>query len=109
MTQNNEVRRIPISGGLYARLGEEVQAIQSKGPHFKVNEAKLITAIVELFLERHLEKDRTLLDGKFFDKKSYLRGLIDKSESEADLSTSIGQFLEITKERVRKRRSADSE
>lgn len=74
-------------------LTNEVQAIKQKGVHFKVNEAKLIGAIVELFFELHLEKDRARLEAKFFDKKAYLKTLIEKAESEADLSASLNEYL----------------
>lgn len=93
MDQNTTNKRIPLPDGVFAMLSNEVQVIKQKGVHFKVNEAKLVAAVVELFFELHLEKDRTRLAAKFFDKRAYLKTLIEKSESEADLSASLNEFL----------------
>ena len=93
LDQNTASKRIPLPDGVFTKLSNEVQVIKQKGVHFKVNEAKLVAAVVELFFELHLEKDRARLEAKFFDKRAYLQTLIEKSESEADLSASLNEFL----------------
>ena len=105
LDQSTASKRIPLPDEVFTKLSSEVQAIKQKGVHFKVNEAKLTAAIVELFFELHLEKDRTRLEAKFFDKKAYLKTLIEKSGSETDLSALLNEFLGTTKKKTIKKES----
>ncbi len=93
----DDIKRIAISGPLFSALEKEVSVIKQKGPHYKVNESKLATAIIGRFLEHYLEKDRKWIEGQFFDRKTYLKGLIDKATSEDDLSSSVKEYLQFTK------------
>ena len=86
-------KRLAISSDAYALLEAEVGNLKQKGAHFKLNEAKLASVVIELFCAKYLDKERKQIEAKFFDKKSYLKMLIEKSTSEDDLSHSLSEFF----------------
>jgi hypothetical protein len=90
-------KRIALSSTALELLEVEVKRIKEKGPHFKLNESKLASAIIELFGLKYLNKECEQIEARFFDKKSYLRTLIEKSRSEDDLSNSLNEFIQKTK------------
>ena len=95
--RNEDGKRIALSTQLFEALEREVAAIKQKGSHLKVNESKLATAMIERFMDRYSTKDRKWIEDKFFDKRTYLKGLIDKSTSEDDLSSSVKEFLHMSR------------
>lgn len=90
-------KRILLSTEAYALLDAEVNSLKQKGAHFKLNEAKLASVVIEIFCSKYMDKERKQIEAKFFNKKSYLKMLIEKSESEEDLSSSLNEFLHKTK------------
>lgn len=90
-------KRIALSTTALELLEAEVKRIKEKGPHFKLNESKLASAIIELFSAKYLNKECEQIEAKFFDKKTYLRTLIEKSRSEDELSNSLNEFIQKTK------------
>ena len=90
-------KRIALSTTALELLEAEVKRIKEKGPHFKLNESKLASAIIELFSAKYLNKECEQIEAKFFDKKTYLRILIEKSRSEDDLSNYLNEFIQKTK------------
>jgi hypothetical protein len=90
-------KRIALSNAALELLEVEVKRIKEKGPHFKLNESKLASAIIELFSLKYLNKECEQIEAKFFDKKTYLRTLIEKSGSEDELSKSLSEFFNMTK------------
>lgn len=90
-------KRIALSTTALELLEAEVNRIKEKGPHFKLNESKLASAIIELFSSKYLNKECEQIEAKFFDKKTYLRTLIEKSRSEDELSNSLNEFIQKTK------------
>ncbi|MCB9085776.1 MAG: hypothetical protein H6624_15620 [Bdellovibrionaceae bacterium] len=99
MNKNKTVRRIAVSEAIFCQLETEVNRIKSSGTHFKVNESKLAAVIIKRFFKIYLEKDRSLLEKEFFDKKSYLEQLLKQSNSDEELQQSLGQFLRNSKGR----------
>lgn len=96
MTKNKTrlvVKRIALSKMGLEFLGLELKRIRDKGPHYKLNESMLASAIIELFCTKYLKKERENLEDKFFDKKTFLKMLIEKSTSEDDLSKSLNEFF----------------
>ena len=98
-------KRLLLSSEAYALLDAEVSNLKQKGAHFKLNEAKLASVVIEIFCAKYLEKERKQIEAKFFNKKSYLKMLIEKSESEEDLSSSLSEFFH--KAKKTKRTKAD--
>lgn len=96
-------KRIALSGDVYALLKAEVIKLRQKGSHFKLNEAKLAGVLIEIFCAKYLEKECKMIEAKFFDKKSYLKALIEKSTSEEDLSDSLNNFFSQSKAKKEKR------
>ena len=90
-------KRIALSNTALELLEAEVKRIKEKGPHFKLNESKLASTIIELFSSKYLNKECEQIEAKFFDKKTYLRTLIEKSRSEDELSNSLNEFIQKTK------------
>jgi len=90
-------KRIALSNAALESLEAEVKRIKEKGPHFKLNESKLASAIIELFSSKYLNKECEQIEARFFDKKTYLRTLIEKSGSEDELSKSLSEFFNKTK------------
>ena len=90
-------KRLLLSTEAYALLDAEVNNLKQKGAHFKLNEAKLASVVIEIFCSKYFEKERKHIEARFFNKKSYLKMLIEKSESEEDLSSSLNEFLQKTK------------
>jgi hypothetical protein len=90
-------KRLLLSSEAYALLVAEVNKLKQKGAHFKLNEAKLASVVIEIFCTKYLDKERKQIEAKFFNKKSYLKMLIEKSESEEDLSSSLDEFLHKSK------------
>ncbi len=86
-----------LSSEAYAFLETEVNNLKQKGAHFKLNEAKLASVVIEIFCAKYLDKERKQIEAKFFNKKSYLKMLIEKSGSEEELSSSLNEFFHKTK------------
>jgi hypothetical protein len=86
-------KRIALSKEVLETLETEVKRIKGKGPHYKLNESTLASAIIELFCSKYFKKEHEELESKFFDKKVYLKMLIEKSTSEDDLSKSLDEFF----------------
>lgn len=86
-------KRIALSKVGLEFLELEVKRIKAKGPQYKLNESLLASVIIELFFSKYLDKEREQLEAKFFDKKTYLKMLIEKSTSEDDLSKSLDEFF----------------
>jgi len=97
-------KRIALSNAALELLEAEVKRIKEKGPHFKLNESKLASAIIELFSSKYLNKECGEIEARFFDKKTYLRTLIEESRSEDELSNSLNEFIQKTK--VKKERQS---
>lgn len=102
-------KRVALTQEVYDALEAEVEKIKAKGSYFKVNESKLASVIVELFLSQHLEKNRKKIEQRFFDKKTYLKSLIEKSASEEELSNSLNHFFKTTKGKKLKRSKASKD
>ena len=103
--KENDERRIAVSKHAYGLLTNEVLAIRQKGSHFKVNEAKLASCLIEIFFCKYLDKERSQIEKAFFDERRYLKALIDKSSSAEDLSASVEEFLQASKMKRSKRRT----
>ena len=107
---NSEIaaRRIALSTAAYDLLSKEVDAIRRKGIHFKVNENKLANAIIECFFTRYLEKERKQIEELFFDKRMYLKSLIEKATSEEDLSAHLKRYLQPSKRKYKSKKSNEA-
>ena len=92
-----EPKRLAITNDAMTLLNSEVGRIRQAGEQYKVNESKLVNAIVERYFNRYIEKDRAWLEKKFFDKRTYLRSLIDSSASDEVLASSIKEFVKTSK------------
>lgn len=90
-------KRIALSTTALDLLESEVKRIKEKGPHFKLNESKLASAIIELFISKYLNKEHEQMEAKFFDRKAYLKTLIESSSSDDELSKSLGEFFNKSK------------
>lgn len=90
-------KRIAVSSAVLELLEAEVKRIKEKGPHYKLNESKLASAIIELFFAKYLNKECEQVEAVFFDKKIYFKGLIEKSTSEEDLAKSFDKFFNKSK------------
>jgi hypothetical protein len=104
----SEAKRLPLSPDALKFLEMEVQKFKEKGIHFKLNEGRLASQIIELFCSKYIDKEREWLERRFFDKRSYLKTLIERSGSEIELSNSLSEFVKETtlrKPRGRKRKS----
>lgn len=88
-----EIKRIALSDKAIQFLEIEVTRIKEKGTQYKINESKLASAIIELFALKYYKRDSEEIESKFFNKKIYLRKLIEKSSSEEDLENSLNEFL----------------
>jgi hypothetical protein len=87
------VKRIALSKVAQEFVDSEIKRIKGKGAHFKLNESMLASAMIELFCSKHLKKESEEIEAKFFNRKVYLKNLIEKSTSEDDLSKSLDEFL----------------
>ena len=96
-TKSSEVKRIAVSNDVLVLLANEVSRFRQFGEQYKVNESKLVSAIIERYFDRYINKDRTWLEKKFFDKRTYLRSLIDNSASDEALASSIKEFVKKSK------------
>lgn len=88
-----DIKRIALTDGAIQFLEAEVIRIREKGTQYKINESKLASAIIELFSLKYYKRESEEIENKFFDKKIYLRKLIEKSNSEEDLENSLNEFL----------------
>ncbi len=93
-------RRIALSNVALKFLDLEVKRIKEKGPYYKINESKLASAIIELFSSKYLKKEFKDIEDRFFDKKIYLKMMIEQSRSEEELESSINNFLKSQKTKV---------
>lgn len=93
-------KRIALSCSALSFLELEVRRIKEKGPYYKINESKLASAIIELFNSKYLKKDSKDIEDRFFDKKVYLKMMIEQSNSEEELEKSINQFLKNQKTKI---------
>lgn len=95
--QQQDGKRIALTQEVYAALESVVNGIKAKGAFFKVNEARLANVIIEIFCAKYLDKEQKKIEARFFDKKTYLKTLIEKSTSEYELSTSLSEFMQKSK------------
>lgn len=85
--------------GTYRVLLEKEQATfvgdlvaKLKGNYCKVDSSKLVNQIVEIFFHKYATQEHDCIAAKFFDKRSYLRNLINTTELE-DIDSSIKAYL----------------
>lgn len=95
--QQQDGKRIILTQEVYTALESVVSGLKAKGDYFKVNEARLANVIIEIFCAKYLIKEQKKIEAQFFDKKSYLKTLIENSASEDDLSTSLSEFMQKSK------------
>lgn len=99
-TATKDGKRLALTAKVGAMLEAEVKRIKEMGAYYKVNEAGLANALLEIFCTKYLVKSQSEIEARFFDKKSYLKKLIEKSASEDDLSETLNEFL--NKNKVKK-------
>lgn len=73
----------------------------------RADTSKIVNEILSLFFKKHEATDFKLLKDRFFDKKNYLKQLINSSSSE-DIDESIKQYLSKTKPTKRRGRKPKS-
>lgn len=95
--QHQDGKRIALTQEVHAALESVVSGLKTKGAYFKVNEARLANVIVEIFCSKYLDKEQKQIESRFFDKRLYLKTLIEKSASEDELSTSLSEFIQKSK------------
>ena len=72
-----------LVSGLVAKL---------RGDHCKVDSSKLANQIVAIFFQKYAAQEHSSLVAKFFDKRGYLRNLINTAPLD-DLDKSIKAYL----------------
>lgn len=71
----------------------------------KVDSSKLVNQIVEIFFQKYVEQEHGNVAAKFFDKRGYLRNIINTASLE-ELDTSIKDYLGKGRaDKVRRQRS----
>ncbi len=103
-------KRIALSSEAYTALEVEVDKLKQKGSHFKLNEAKLASVVIEIFCSKYLHKERKQIEARFFDKKSYLKTMIEKAASDDDLSCSLNEFFHKSKtKKIKRSKTAEND
>ncbi len=104
MKEKSIARRIALSPALLSRLESEVSRIRGLGSHYRVNESKLASAILSIFFDRYLEKDRETLDSRFVDRKAYLKQIVREASSEEELAIRLNEYLQTSNSKRRRGR-----
>ena len=78
-----EKEQASLVSGLVAKL---------RGDHCKVDSSKLLNQIVAIFFQKYAVQEHSSLAAKFFDKRGYLRNLINTAPLE-DIDKSIKAYL----------------
>ena len=86
-------RRILIDEEVYSELSTAVLEIKNTQDYSKINESKLGAEILKRFFRKYYSKDKKTLSKKFFNKKAFLRNLIQNSSSDDELIRSFEKHL----------------
>jgi hypothetical protein len=103
MNENRVGRRIGLNLEATALIESAVNELKQSKKFIRVNEAKLVSEIIRRFFDKYYEKDKELLEKAFFDQKSYLQNIIQKSNSNQELLDSVASYVNQTKKRGRKK------
>lgn len=101
-------RRVGLNLKASSLLENSVKEIKQDKKFIKINESKLASEIIIRFFERYYKKDKDILVKLFFDKKSYLKNIIQNSNSDEELLSSVSQYLNGTKKRGRKKKEVNN-
>jgi hypothetical protein len=102
-------KRIALSNLAYEFLEIETKRIKEIGQYFKINESKLASTMIELFISKYLSEEREQIEEKFLDKKLYLKFLIENSKSEEELLKALNAFSKKPKTKQKKMLLRDSD
>ena len=86
-------RRILIDEQTYENLSCAVIEIKNLQEYSKINEGKLAVEILNLFFKKYYLKDKNILAKKFFNKRTFLRSLLQKSKSDEDILKSLDKYM----------------
>lgn len=104
MNKKEVGRRIGLSLKATGLIESAVKDLRQDKDFIKVNETKLVCEIITRFFDKYYEKDKSILEKAFFDQKSYLQNIIQKSNSNQELLDSVASYVNQTKKRGRKKK-----
>lgn len=99
-TKPKEVCRVVLEKEQAGLVAELIAKLRDN--YCKVDSSKLVNQIVEIFFQKYAGQEHGNVAAKFFDKRSYLRNIINTAPLE-DIDTSIKAYL--GKGRTRKQRT----
>lgn len=95
LKKKREGRRVLLDDKAVKQVSQ--LSLKLKHHHCKATHSQIVSRVVSLFLDRYLEKEWKSLEKGFFDKKTYLKAMLDSSNSEEELTSSVKTFLKKVK------------
>lgn len=89
-TKQKEVCRVVLEKDQASLVAELI--VKLRGDYCKVDSSKLVNQIVAIFFHKYAAQEHSNIVAKFFDKRSYLRNIINTAPLE-DIDTSIKAYL----------------
>ena len=99
MNKKDIGRRIGLSPQATKFLEDTVKDMKQDNDFIKINEAKLASEIITRYFEKYFSKEKEQLEKIFFDKKLYLKKIIQNSNSDEELLESVSKYLIGTKKK----------
>lgn len=82
-----------IENDAYGNLSHAVAEIKESQAYSKINEGTLASEIINHFFRRYYSKDKKFLSKKFFNKRAFLKNLIQGQKSDEELIKSFERHL----------------
>jgi hypothetical protein len=104
--KGNHVRRVLLAQDQAVLIAGLLKKLRDD--YCKVDTSKLVNEILTIFFSKYFSNEYGAVKDKFFNKKSYLKGLIQSSEIE-DLDQSIKEYLGQASKRKRRKKKQTNE
>ena len=92
-------KRLLIDESALESLCSAVSEIKYSQEYSKINEGRLASEILNHFFRRYYLKDKNLLSKRFFNKRAFLKNLIQKTDSDEEILESFQKHLRVKKKK----------
>ncbi len=106
MKNDGKEKRVLLSERNTALTLCKVQEL--RGSHCTLNMSDFVNAVLEIFFEKHYNKEKKSIEKQFFDEKKYLKRLLASPVKE-DLEASLRSYLKKVSRSKRQQKTLDDD
>lgn len=86
-----EGRRVALDDNALKKITHFCEEL--KKAHCRATHSQVVSMALNIFFESYLTKERSKFEKSFFDRRSYLKSMLNESNSEEEITHSIKTFL----------------